>query len=54
MKRTAVSLRASIKLILKNSRQGFPDGTVVKSLPARAGDTGSSPGLGGSLMPRSN
>ena len=24
--------------------QGFPGGTVVKNLPANAGDTGSSPG----------
>ena len=34
--------------------QGFPGGTVVENLPANAGDTGSSPGLGGSHMPRSN
>ena len=34
--------------------RGFPGGTVVESLPANAGDTGSSPGLGGSHMPRSN
>ena len=27
---------------------------MVESLPANAGDTGSSPGLGRSLMPRSN
>ena len=33
---------------------GFPGGAVVGSLPASAGDTGSSPGLGGSHMPRSN
>ena len=33
---------------------GFPDGAVVENLPANAGDTGSSPGLGGSHMPRSN
>ena len=32
---------------------GFPGGVVVESLPANAGDTGSSPGLGGSHMPRS-
>ena len=36
------------------SRGGFPGGTVVESLPANAGDTGSSPGLGGSHMPRSS
>ena len=33
---------------------GFPGGAVVESLPAGAGDTGSSPGLGRSHMPRSN
>ena len=32
---------------------GFPGGAVVESLPANAGDTGSSPGLGGSRVPRS-
>ena len=42
---------------LKISRvtsQGFPGGAVVKNLPANAEDTGSSPGLGRSHMPRSN
>ena len=34
--------------------QGFPGGAVVETLPASAGDTGSSPGLGESRMPRSN
>ena len=34
--------------------EGFPGGAVVESLPANAGDTGSSPGLGRSHMPRSN
>ncbi|KAJ8793712.1 hypothetical protein J1605_003523 [Eschrichtius robustus] len=33
---------------------GFPGGTVVENQPANAGDTGSSPGLGRSHMPRSN
>ena len=32
----------------------FPGGAVVKNPPANAGDMGSSPGLGGSHMPRSN
>ena len=32
----------------------FPGGAVVKNLTANAGDTGSSPGLGRSHMPRSN
>ena len=35
-------------------QQGFPGGAVVENPPANAGDTGSSPGLGGSHMPRSN
>ena len=34
--------------------QGFPGGAVVENLPANAGDTGSSPGLAGSHMPRSD
>ena len=33
---------------------GFPGGAVVESLPANAGDTGSSPGPGRSHMPQSN
>ena len=33
------------------SSQGFPGGAVVESLPANAGDMGSSPGLGRSHMP---
>ena len=32
----------------------FPGGTVVKNLPANAGDTGLSPGPGRFHMPRSN
>ena len=40
--------------VYKLRRGGFPGGTVVENLPASAGDTGSSPGLGGSHMPRSN
>ena len=43
-----------IKLMTNKNLQGFPGGTVVESLPANAGDTGSSPGLGRSHMPRSN
>ena len=35
------------------SYQGFPGGAVVVSLPANAGHTGSSPGLGRSHVPRS-
>ena len=33
---------------------GFPGGAVVENLPANAGDTGLSPGLGRSHMPRSS
>ena len=33
---------------------GFPGGAVVETLPDNAGDTGSSPGLGRSHMPRNN
>ena len=39
---------------LKNEVLGFPGGAVVGNPPANAGDTGSSPGLGGSHMPRSS
>ena len=39
---------------LKKCQLGFPGGAVVENLPANAGDTGSSPGLGRSHMPRSN
>ena len=39
---------------LKKWAEGFPGGAVVENLPATAGDTGSSPGLGRSHMPRSN
>ena len=38
----------------KHDSMGFPGGTVVGNLPVNAGDTGSSPGLGRSHMPRSN
>ena len=42
------------KTIIQKDTWGFPGGAVVESLPASAGDTGSSPGLGGSHMPRSS
>ena len=38
----------------KENSLGFPGGAVVGNPPANAGDTGSSPGLGRSHMPRSN
>ena len=37
---------------IKKKCRGFPGGAVVESLPAHAGDTGSSPGLGRSHMPQ--
>ena len=40
--------------IYSRKRWGFPGGAVVENLPANAGDTGSSPGLGRSHMPRSS
>ena len=39
---------------VKRTRRGFPGGAVVESLPANAGNTGSSPGLGRSHVPRSS
>ena len=41
---------SSRKLIIKNE-QGFPGGSVVKHLPANAGDVGSTPGPRRSQMP---
>ena len=43
-------LRCTFK---KRNGGGFPGGAVVENLPASAGDTGSSPGLGRSHMPQS-
>ena len=42
------------KILIKNNEGDFPGGTVVKNLPANAGDMGSSPGPGRSHMPQSN
>ena len=41
-------------IIQRDTCGGFPGGAVVENLPANTGDTGSSPGLGRSHMPRSN
>ena len=38
----------------KENVQGFPDGSVVKNLPAKAGDTSSIPGPRGYHMPQGN
>ena len=43
-----------VTICVKTEDGGFPGGAVVESLPANAGDTGSSPGLGRSHMPWSN
>ena len=52
-----VQFRGSVlrfrKSRIKTISGGFPGGAVVENPPANAGDTGSSPGLGGSHMPRS-
>ena len=42
-----------MKEIKNDTNRGFPGGAVVESPPADAGGTGSSPGLGGSHVPRS-
>ena len=47
-------LNATELYTLKRLKWGFPGGTVVKNPPANSEDTGSSPGPGGSHMPRSN
>ena len=44
----------NVNNIFKKEYRDFPGGAVVENLPANAGDTGSSPGLGRSHMPRSN
>ena len=61
---THESLHLKIKIILLGASlvaqwlrillPGFPGGAVVTNLPANAGDTGSSPGLGRAHMPWSN
>ena len=47
-------LKCLTVVTLKKRVGGFPGGAVVENLPANAGDTGSSPGLGRSHMPQSN
>ena len=49
---TSFMMSSSI-LAFKKNFLGFPGGAVAENLPANAGDTGSSPGLGRSHMPRS-
>ena len=47
-------VNALISVASNKEAGSFPGGAVVENLPAEAGDTGSSPGPGGSHMPRSN
>ena len=54
MFRITMTYKFVLYFFKKVSKEDFPGGAVVKNLPANAGDTGSSPGLGGSHMPRSN
>ena len=51
---TGSSMLRALYKHLRCHPRGFPGGAVVENLPANAGDTGSSPGLGRSHMPRSN
>ena len=53
MQSIAFSKKKNAKHLIKKF-QAFPGGAVVENLPANAGDTSSSPGLGRSHMPRSN
>ena len=53
----SLSFRLYYELIINCKNRvpwGFPGGSVVKNLPANAGDMGSSPGPGKSHMSRSN
>ena len=54
IKRNEVLMHVTMWVNFKNILGGFPGGAVVENPPANAGDTGSSPGLGRSHMPRSN
>ena len=53
-KRMEVKIEKMQEMFLKDLEEGFPGGAVVENPPANAGDMGSSPGLGGSHMPRSD
>ena len=55
LKKQETSQINNLTLHLKKlEKGGFSGGAVVENLPANAGDTGSSPGLGRSHMPWSN
>ena len=50
---SAVQIKKGLFKKIKRKTGDFPGGAVVGNPPAGAGDTGSSPGPGGSRMPRS-
>ena len=52
--RISCGVRNDTKVLGLKMEQGFPSGAVVENLPANAGHTGLSPGLGRSHMPWSN
>ena len=49
-----IGLAQIFTALLESPISDFPGGTVVKNLPANAGDTGSIPSPGRSHMPQSN
>ena len=49
-----MSWESCLQIFFKSQDRDFPGGTVVKSPPANAGDTGSVSGPGRSHMPQSN
>ena len=53
MQHGLLQLGHATKIIIKQNYWGFPGGAVVGNLPANAGNTGSSPGLGRCHVPRS-
>ena len=48
----AIGIDMYTLMCIKLMTGGFPGGAVVENLPANAGDTGLSPGLGRSHMPQ--
>ena len=54
LSQSKISIKRLYKASIKEFKQDFPGGAVVKNLPVNAGITGSIPGLGRSHMPQSN
>ena len=46
--------KRTLKTVIRDKEEGFPGCSVVKNLPATAGDMGSIPGLGRFHMLQSN